>query len=89
MSMFGLNDLRRILTAVAGEDDKVDLSGDISDVRFEDLGYDSLALMEMATRISREYGIRISDEEAANFETPRDVLAAVEDGPRGIGTRAS
>lgn len=88
MSTFNMDDLRRILTAVAGEDEEVDLSGDISDVTFEHLGYDSLALMEMGARISQEYGIQISDDEAADFETPGDVLAAVEDGLRGTGMRA-
>lgn len=94
MSTFSLDDLRKILTGVAGEDESVDLSGDISRVPFEDLGYDSLALLEMAARIGQEYGIRISDDEAADFETPGDVIAAVGAALSGTGlhgaqTRAS
>lgn len=89
MNTFSLDDLRRILVAVAGEDEEADLSGDISEVAFEDLGYDSLALMEMAAKISQQYGIRIGDEEAADFQTPGDVIAAVNDALRGTGTRAS
>lgn len=89
MNAFSLDDLRRILTAVAGADEETNLSGDISAVAFDDLGYDSLALMEMAARISQEYGISIGDEEAADFTTPMDVLVAVNDTLGGLGTRAS
>jgi act minimal PKS acyl carrier protein len=77
MNSFTLDDLRRILIAVAGEDEEIDLSGDISAMSFEDLGYDSLALMEMGARISQEYGVRIDDEEAAKFTTPGEVLTVV------------
>jgi act minimal PKS acyl carrier protein len=89
MSTFSLDDLRRVLTAVAGEDEEMDLSGDIGGVAFEDLGYDSLALMEMAARISQEYGIHIRDDEATELKTPRDVLATVDHALRGTGTLAS
>jgi minimal PKS acyl carrier protein len=89
MSTFTLDELRRILTAVAGADEEVDLSGDISGTAFEDLGYDSLALMEMGARISQEYGITMSDDAVAEFETPGDVVTAVDDALRSIGAQAS
>ncbi|WP_405937236.1 acyl carrier protein [Streptomyces sp. NBC_00726] len=77
MTQLTIDDLRRILIACAGEDDGIDLSGDILDVTFEDLGYDSLALMESAARIKQEYGIDLSDDDVAEVETPRALLAAV------------
>ncbi|MEU7578556.1 acyl carrier protein [Streptomyces sp. NPDC041068] len=72
-----LDDLRRVLVTSAGEDDGVDLGGDILDVSFEDLGYDSLALMESAAAIERETGVSLSDEAVAEADTPRALLALI------------
>ncbi|MER5704764.1 acyl carrier protein [Micromonospora sp. NPDC002296] len=72
-----IDDLRRILAECAGEDESVDLGGDILDTPFNDLGYDSLALMETASRINHEYGVKIADEEIATAETPRALLDMV------------
>lgn len=72
-----IDDLRRILTEAAGEDESVDLHGDILDTPFADLGYDSLALMETAARIKREFGVEIPDEDIAVVETPRVLLDMV------------
>ncbi|MEU4575114.1 acyl carrier protein [Nonomuraea sp. ATR24] len=69
-----LDDLRRIMVACAGEDEHVDLGGDILDELFTDLGYDSLALMETAARIETEFGVRIPDEQVAELTTPRALL---------------
>ncbi|GAB1644469.1 acyl carrier protein [Krasilnikovia sp. MM14-A1259] len=75
MNTITMEDLRRILISCAGESD--DLSGDIIDREFEELGYDSLALMETAARIEQEYGVRIPDEHLVELHTPRAVLEAV------------
>jgi act minimal PKS acyl carrier protein len=72
-----LDDLRRVLIECAGETDADSLSGDIHDREFDDLGYDSLALMETAARISSEYGVRIPDDQIVELRTPREVLALV------------
>ncbi|MDQ3403033.1 MAG: acyl carrier protein [Actinomycetota bacterium] len=69
--------LRRILQEGAGADETVNLDGDILDSRFEDLGYDSLALLETAARIEREYGITLEDELTTSAQTPRELLAVV------------
>ncbi|MEU7587825.1 acyl carrier protein [Micromonospora sp. NPDC049230] len=76
MSNFAVDDLRRILIACAGESE-ADLSGDISDRQFDDLGYDSLALMETAARIEQDYGVRIPDEQIVELDTPRAVVNVV------------
>lgn len=52
-------------------------SGDIQDVEFGDLGYDSLALLETAAYVQREYGVRLVDEEVPEAKTPRDFLNLV------------
>ncbi|MGC4994519.1 acyl carrier protein [Nocardia salmonicida] len=73
-----IDDLRRILVQSAGEDDSADLSGDILDTPFGELGYDSLALIETATRIKHEFGINLSDDTIATDATPRALLKEAE-----------
>jgi act minimal PKS acyl carrier protein len=77
MAKMDLDDLRRILVACAGEDDGTDLSGDILATTFEELGYDSLALMESAARIKQEFGVDLTDEDVAEVGTPSALLALV------------
>lgn len=72
-----LSDLRRVLREGAGAAQDVDLDGEILDAPFGELGYDSIALMETAARLSREYGITIDDEELAAVTTPRHLLQLV------------
>ncbi|MEV3934281.1 MULTISPECIES: acyl carrier protein [unclassified Streptomyces] len=74
---FTLDDLRRILLEGAGADEGVDLDGDILDVQFEALGYESLALLETGSRIEREYGIVLDEDLLTDADTPRALIAAV------------
>ncbi len=77
MALMTLDDLRAILVECAGEDDAAGMAGDIAEVPFEDLGYDSLALMETAARIEQRFGVRIPDEQIMMLVTPNAVLDAV------------
>jgi act minimal PKS acyl carrier protein len=72
-----IEDLKRILLTTAGADDTVDLDGDILDLTFEDLGYDSIALLEACGWIEREHGIDLEDSTIADAPTPRTLLAVV------------
>ncbi|WP_326599893.1 acyl carrier protein [Streptomyces sp. NBC_01803] len=72
-----IEDLRRILREAAGEVESVDLDGDILDLTFEELGYDSLALLETGSRIEREYGIALEETSVADVETPGALLTVV------------
>jgi act minimal PKS acyl carrier protein len=72
-----MTDFLDILRASAGEDETVDLGGEIDDLTFTDLGYDSLALLETAGRVQRAYGIELDDQTLAEADTPRRFLAAV------------
>jgi act minimal PKS acyl carrier protein len=74
---FTLNDLKRILLEGAGADEGVDLDGDILDKRFEELGYESLALLETGGRIEREYAITLDDSTLIDADTPRALVKAV------------
>ncbi|WP_328535162.1 acyl carrier protein [Streptomyces sp. NBC_00344] len=73
-------DLTRILRECAGEDEGVDLDGNILDTLFADLGYDSLALLEASSSIEREAGVKLSDDAVSEARTPRLLLAAVNAG---------
>ncbi|KOU60759.1 actinorhodin polyketide synthase acyl carrier protein [Streptomyces sp. WM4235] len=69
--------MRRILLEGAGADEGVDLDGDILDVQFEALGYESLALLETGSRIEREYKIVLDEDLLTDADTPRALIAAV------------
>lgn len=75
-----IEDLKRILRESAGADENVDLDGEILDTDFDVLGYDSLALLETAARITREYGVTLDDEAATSARTPRRFLKVVNGG---------
>ncbi|WP_433859339.1 acyl carrier protein [Streptomyces kronopolitis] len=79
MTEMNIDDLRRILIDCAGEADNDSLSGNILDREFEQLGYDSLALLETFARITADFGVQIPDEAIADLRTPRDVLDMVND----------
>jgi act minimal PKS acyl carrier protein len=68
---FTLDDLREIMRASAGVDEGVDLDGDIADLEFADLGYDSLAVLEVTSQVKRRFGVPIPDEAVQEMPTPR------------------
>ncbi|MGW6427388.1 acyl carrier protein [Nocardia sp. NPDC055053] len=73
---FSITDLGRIMVEAAG-DEGVEFSDPILDILFDDLGYDSLALLETCGRIERELGIRLDEETLQAATTPRALLDAV------------
>ena len=72
-----IDDLRKILIECAGEADGSVLDGDIRDVEFDELGYDSLALMETAARIKSTFGVTLPDERIVELRTPGEILDLV------------
>jgi acyl carrier protein len=84
------DELRAILIEAAGAVDDVDLNNDLFDADLYDIGYDSLALMEMAARIKERFAVVISDEEVTELRTFRlllDRVNAAVDGPVQEGAR--
>jgi act minimal PKS acyl carrier protein len=77
MKEFTKIDLTRTMRAAAGEDESVDLDGDILDISFEELGYDSLAVLETVTAVEREFALALKEEDMSTIETPRKFLAFV------------
>lgn len=77
MAAFGVKELVDALRESAGEDEDISLEGDILDIDFESLGYDSLALFNTVRFIERELGIALPDEAIKVNGTPRGLLAEV------------
>ncbi|RCG26843.1 acyl carrier protein [Sphaerisporangium album] len=71
MTTFTLDDMRRIMGGCAGVPETLDLAGDIGEVSFAELGYDSLAVLEMAARIQQRLGVRIPDDAVDEMKTPQ------------------
>ncbi|SDT78884.1 acyl carrier protein [Actinoplanes derwentensis] len=82
--LLDLDNLRRILKEAAGEDESLDLDGDILDTSFLDLGFDSLALLETVSRVSREFDVALPDEVLERCETPRALLEDVNRSLTGV-----
>lgn len=60
-----------------GEDESVDLDGDVLDVSFTDLGYDSLAVLQTTGHIEGAYGLVLDEDAVSEADTPRKFLDLV------------
>jgi len=81
---FTQSNLERILRESAGEGD-VDGDTAVVDTCFSDLGYDSVALLETAGRIEREFGITLDDSVLIGTLTPRELIGQVNEQLRTVG----
>lgn len=72
-----VDDLIQIMRECAGEDEAVDLGGKIADADFDDLGYDSLALMETLSRVERRFSISLPEENLEEIRTPEAFVTFV------------
>lgn len=61
----------------------MDLDGDILEVPFEELGYDSLALLNTVARIERDYSVELGDDVIAEAKTPGLMLERINAALRG------
>lgn len=77
MAVFSPADLRRIIRTTVGVDDAVDLDGDILDTDFSELGYDSLAVLEITNKIGKESGVEVPDDAVPDLRTPRQLIGYV------------
>ncbi|MFE8993831.1 acyl carrier protein [Streptomyces collinus] len=74
MPQIGLPRLVEIIRECAGDSDVRDLDGDILDVTYQDLGYDSLALLEISAKLEQDLGVSIPGEE---LKTPGHTLQLI------------
>ncbi|WP_210589298.1 acyl carrier protein [Streptomyces sp. GESEQ-35] len=85
MNRLELTDLKTLLRECAGEEEGVDLDGDILDVPFSELGYDSLAVLQTTGRIERDFEVLLDEEAVDEAETPRAYLELIN---RALSERA-
>ncbi|GAA3083817.1 acyl carrier protein [Streptosporangium carneum] len=71
ITSFTVDDLKETMRTCAGVNEAVNFDDDIADVTFEDLGYDSLAVLEMAAKLQNHLGVVIPDDAAEQLPTPR------------------
>ncbi|MFK8847679.1 acyl carrier protein [Streptomyces sp. Ac-502] len=71
---FTLGGLRTILRDCAGEPENGDLDGDVATLTFEDLGYDSIALLETLSRIEQELGVAADEAPMDELTTPQALV---------------
>ncbi|MCU1470912.1 MAG: phosphopantetheine-binding protein [Glaciihabitans sp.] len=76
MATLTIDRLKDMLRVSAGEDMTSPLGGDITDKTFADLGYDSLAMLETAALINREFGVDITGE-IGELPTPGALVSRV------------
>lgn len=74
MAGLGIEELRTIMRGAAGSADGVDLDGEIAAVPFVELGYDSLAVLEMMSEVQRRYGVTLDDDVVFELQTPQDAI---------------
>jgi len=80
-TLFTLDQLRSIMRRCAGVDESVDLDGDVADATFAELGYDSLAVLEITAQIRQELGVAVPDGAIEELTTPRHIVTYVNDRP--------
>ncbi|MFR9728424.1 acyl carrier protein [Saccharopolyspora sp. MS10] len=73
-------ELVRAIRAAAGDSELADLDGDIADRDFVELGYDSVALLEVAAVLRRTHGIALPPDTVAEATTPAALLRVVNAG---------
>ncbi len=63
-----------IAEILAVDEDKITLESSLID----DLGADSLSVVELHMEIEERLGVKIPDEEVASLKTVQDIIAAIE-----------
>ena len=71
-TQFTLADLREILTGRIGVDE-ADIPDD-PDTTFDDIGLDSLAIMELQLEVEQRYGLRVPEEDAEKISSFREAV---------------
>ncbi|MDW3848652.1 phosphopantetheine-binding protein [Micromonospora aurantiaca] len=77
MRQFTIEDLRAIIEECLGGEDTAAVTEATLHDRFDDLGFDSLALYEIVTRIQDGLHVTIPDEAVDRLRTPAEVLEYV------------
>ncbi|MFG2194373.1 acyl carrier protein [Streptomyces sp. NPDC048639] len=74
MSTISFDDLKAIMSRCTGELDGRELTEADLATSFTEIGYDSLAVLEIASQIQREYDLQIPDEAIEEMDSPKAVI---------------
>ncbi|MGW0121052.1 acyl carrier protein [Streptomyces sp. NPDC003327] len=74
MQQITIADLQTIMTQCAGEDEEALSLEEAPDRAFEELGYDSLALLETYSRLERDFGVELCEDELGDIHTARQLV---------------
>lgn len=77
MAEVSVESVAAVLREAAGDDDDVQLDEASFQEPLTDLGFDSLAILEVTALVKREFGVAISDDEMETVRTPADLLARI------------
>ena len=77
MPQLTLDELKVFLLRSVGDDESIDLSGDIQGTALSDLGFDSLAVIDTTSRLEQHFKIKFSDDDTSAIATPQDFLDIV------------
>ncbi|GAB3440663.1 acyl carrier protein [Actinophytocola sediminis] len=77
MSPFTVAELGDTIATCLGTDSGTAITESTVDVSFAELGYDSLAVYELMTRLQDDVGIEVSDDDIDTLTTPRLVIEFV------------
>ncbi|MFB0632475.1 acyl carrier protein [Streptomyces sp. AB3(2024)] len=77
MDRLELTELARILRIWGGEEECVELSEDVQDLYWDELGYDSLSVLQAIGSIERKYDVLLDGELLERADTPRSFLRCV------------
>jgi act minimal PKS acyl carrier protein len=73
MSTLTLETLKQLMRT-CGVSEETDLDSDITQVTFEELDYDSLALLQILAQIENRFGLRLSEDDLDKMRTPEALL---------------
>lgn len=74
MRQITLRELQDVIRECAGEDESAQSLVDAANVPFDQLGYDSLALLETQARVRRDYGVDFSEADLGDIATPQEFV---------------
>ncbi|MCX4527172.1 MULTISPECIES: acyl carrier protein [unclassified Streptomyces] len=74
MYQITISDLQTIMRQCAGEDEDALSLEQAPDRPFEELGYDSLALLETLSRIERDYGVELCEDKVGGIDTAAELV---------------
>ncbi|MBT2493442.1 acyl carrier protein [Streptomyces sp. ISL-96] len=86
MQQLDITTLIALLRSSAGDSETHNLDGDVLDIAFAELGYDSLALLQVTGTIERDSGVALDEEALDEAQTPRQYLKTVN---RVLASRAA